>query len=124
MRLESYGSSLYLGWDSHVNAGVWQEQDIRQGVDRTSGRPVVARRVVAGWQAPSEYDVSDVSFLTEWLHACIVRVVKQQLAEYRIDQEIDFTILRESRSDALRSTQPTSLKKAARFGAGLLKRTA
>jgi len=124
LRLESYGTALYLGWDSHINAGVWAEQDIGRGIDRISGRPVVARRVVQGWQGPTEYDVSDVSFITEWLHACIVRVLKQQLAEYRIDQEIDFTIQRESRADALRSTRPEAEKKASRFGAGLVKRTA
>jgi hypothetical protein len=124
LRLESYGRDLYLGWDSHVNAGVWQEQDIGQGLDRETGRPVVARRVVQGWQAPSEYDISDANFLTEWLHACVVSVVKQQMAEYRVDQEIDFTIQRESRSNALHSTRPGAPKKAARFGAGLFKRTA
>jgi hypothetical protein len=124
LRLESYGRDLYLGWDSHVNAGVWQEQDIGQGLDRETGSPVVARRVVQGWQAPSEYDISDANFLTEWLHACVVSVVKLQIAEYRIDQEIDFTIQRESRSDALRSTEPKAPQKATRFGSGLFKRTA
>jgi hypothetical protein len=124
LRLESYGRDLYLGWDSHVNAGVWQEQDIGHGLDRETGRPVVARRVVRGSQALSEYDISDGNFLTEWVHACVVSVVKQQLAEYRIDQEIDFTVQRESRNDALRSAQPGAPQKAARFGAGLFKRTA
>lgn len=124
LRLESYGRDLYLGWDSHVNGGVWLEQDIGQGLDRDTGNPVVARRVVQGWQAPTEYDISDTNFLTEWLHSCVVNVVKQQLAEYRIDQDIDFAIQRESRNAALRSTDPSATKKAARFGAGLFKRTA
>jgi hypothetical protein len=125
VRLEAYGNDLYLGWDSHINAGIWVEQDLRHGVDRISGRPVVARRVVEGWHAPSEYDVSDASFVTEWLHACIVRVVKEELANYRIDQEIDFTIQRESRADALRSTEPDlTKKKNIRFGPGALRRVA
>jgi hypothetical protein len=124
LRLESYGRDLYVGWDSHVNGGVWVEQDIGQGLDRETGSPVVARRVVQGWQAPTEYDISDTNFLTEWLHACVVNVVKLQLAEYRVDQEIDFTIQRESRSDALRSTAPAAGAKPARLGAGLFKRTA
>lgn len=124
VRLESYGQDLYIGWDSHINAGVWVEQDIARGVDRLSGMPVVARRVVKGWQAPSEYDVSDASFLTEWLHACVVSVVKLQMAEHHIDQEIDFTIQRESRSDALRSQRPGGESKARRFGQALFRRTA
>lgn len=122
VRLESYGKDLYVGWDSHINAGIWKEQDLGRGIDRVSDRPVVARRIVQGWQMPVEFDVGDANFLTEWLHACIVSVVKQQLAEYKIDQEIDFTIQRESRTNALHSTDPAA-KQFGRVGAGLFKRT-
>lgn len=121
LRLESYGEDLYVGWDSHLNAGVWVERDVAQGVDRRSGTPVIARSVVQGWRTPNEYDLGDASFLTEWLHACVVAVVKQQLAEHRIDQEIDFTVQRESRADAMRSTDPNA-RKQSRFGLGALRR--
>jgi hypothetical protein len=77
------------------------EQTLQHGVDRRSGKYVVAKRVVEGWQLPNEYDVDDVNFLTEWLHAGIVRVVRLKMEELKIDQEIDFTIQRESRTAAL-----------------------
>jgi hypothetical protein len=101
VHLESYGDDLYIGWDTHVNSGTWVEQTLQHGVDRRSGKYVVAKRVVEGWQLPNEYDVDDVNFLTEWLHAGIVRVVRLKMEELKIDQEIDFTIQRESRTAAL-----------------------
>lgn len=124
VRLECYGNDLYVGWDSHVNAGVWREQGIASGIDRRSGAPVEARQVVQGWQQPSEYDLSDASFLAEWLHAAVVAVVKQQIAEQHIDQEIDFTIQRESRAGALNARQPGAAARHGGGGFGLLKRKA
>ncbi|MDE2275358.1 MAG: hypothetical protein KGK09_03600 [Burkholderiales bacterium] len=122
LHLEAYGKDLYVGWDSHVNAGIWREEDVARGLDRVSGRAVVARHVVQGWQQPNEYDLTDASFLTEWLHAALVGVVKQQLAEHRIDQDIDFTIQRESRAAALQAEDPGS--KGGKLGRGLLRRKA
>jgi len=125
VHLEAYGDDLYVAWDSHVNAGIWVEQETARGIDRPTGKHVVANRVVSGWQRPNEYDLNDASFLTEWIHAGVTAVIRQQVAEHQIDQEIDFTVQRESRSSALQAQQATDGSKAARrFGLGALKRSA
>jgi len=106
VHVEAYGNDLYLGWDSHVNSGTWVEQTLARGVDHETRKLVLANRVVSGSQAPNEYDITDVNFLTEWLHACVVRVVRLKMEEHKIDQEIDFTIQRESRKEALTEMRP------------------
>ena len=82
-------------------------------MDRKSGENVVAKRVVAGFHQLNEYDISDSNFLTEWLHEIVSREIKLNMAEHKIDQEIDFTIQRESRKDALNKPgdRETNVKK-------------
>jgi hypothetical protein len=97
MHLYSYGKDLFVGWDAHVNCGVWIEQRVGAGVDRETGKLCEAHTVAAGWRAANEYDVTDANCLIERVHAAITRVVKHKLAEHRLDQEIDFKIFREHR---------------------------
>jgi len=92
-----YGRELYVGWDAHLNRGTWVEKTITSGIDRETGRLTHINTVVHGSQALTEYDVSDVSCLTEWAHAQLVRICKAYMAERRIDQEIDFKIIRGER---------------------------
>lgn len=96
-----YGGVLYVAWESHLNSASWVEQTLAQGIDRVSGLHVVANRVVAGSFRLNEYDLSDSNFLAEWLHEAVKDEVKLRMAEYQIDQEIDFTVQRESRKNAL-----------------------
>jgi hypothetical protein len=76
-------------------------------VERASGVNVVANRVVAGSHRLNEYDVSDSNFLAEWTHEAVKSEVKLRMAEHKIDQEIDFTVQRESRKDALAASAQT-----------------
>jgi hypothetical protein len=69
---------------------------------------VVANRVIPATQRLNEYDLTDLNFLTEWLHRNVTRVVRTKLAEARIDQEIDFTILRESRRNLIAPEEPAA----------------
>lgn len=123
VQIESYGEDLFVGWDTYVNSGTWIEETLSRGIDRVTGAYVAANRVVPGTQRPTEYDINDVNFLTEWLHAAVVRSVRLKMEELKIDQEIDFTIQRESRNAALseggtdRSHEPTSA--VSRFSSGL-----
>lgn len=104
IHIVSYGETLYVAWESHLNSASWVEKQLAVGVDRVSGLNVVANAVVAGIHILNEYDVSDSNFLAEWLHEAVKREVKLRMAEHKIDQEIDFTILRESRKDMLGSS--------------------
>jgi hypothetical protein len=96
-----YGESLYVAWECHLNPGTWVEQRLASGVDRMTGLDVVANRVVAGFHRLSEYDVTDSSFLSEWLHEAVRKELKLKMAGQKIDQELDFTIRRESRQGVL-----------------------
>jgi hypothetical protein len=96
-----YGKDLYVGWDAHVNAGVWAEKAVGVGVDPQSGRLTRALGVTTSWHSPNEYDVTDASFLLEWVHATVSRIIKDVVREYKIDQEINFEIVRERRQDVV-----------------------
>jgi hypothetical protein len=96
-QIYQYGADLYAGWDGHVNYGQWVEQAIARGFDAQMSKPVSISTVVPGSQSISEYDLIDLSCLMEWAHAQFVRLCKQLIQELKIDQEIDFKILRGER---------------------------
>jgi hypothetical protein len=92
-----YGDNVYVGWDAHINGGTWSEQLVGQGVAPGDGRRARAYGITSSWHTPNEYDIADGNFLIEWVHAVVTRNVKRVLKDHEIDQEIDFTIVRESR---------------------------
>jgi hypothetical protein len=96
-QIYQYGKDLYIGWDGHVNHGQWVEVEAAKGVDRGTGKRIAFMTTTPGTQWPSEYDVIDLSCLMEWTHAQLVKLAKQVIEELKIDQEIDFTILRGAR---------------------------
>lgn len=106
MHVVPYGDSLYVAWECHLNNAVWNEEILARGVDRVTGNDVVACRATAGQLALNEYDLADSNFLGEWMHESLKRELKLQMSEQKIDQEIDFTVQRESRKQAL-GGQPT-----------------
>ncbi len=122
VQIESYGEDLFVGWDTYVNAGTWVEETLSRGIDRATGAYAVAKRVVPGTLLPSEYDVHDGNFLTEWLHAAVVRTVRLAMEEAKIDQEVDFTIQRGQRDVSSENGEPgtdTVRSAASRFASGL-----
>jgi hypothetical protein len=96
-----YGENLYVAWECHLNLAAWVEETLARGVDKITGKNVHANRIVSGVQVLNEYDVADSNFLAEWLHEAVKGEVKLRMAEHRIDQEVDFTVQRESRKEAL-----------------------
>jgi hypothetical protein len=117
-----YGDALYVGWESHLNSASWIEETLARGIDRISGLYVVANRVVAGAHRLNEYDLGDCNFLAEWMHEAVKGEVKLRMAALRIDQEIDFTVQRESRKDAL--SEPTEGRGEKKPGTSRFKRLA
>ena len=97
----------------------WGEETLAQGVDKITGKKVHANRIVWGVQYVDEYDLADSNFLAEWLHEAVKREVKLKMAEHKIDQEVDFTVQRESRKEALGgdSTAYSQLRKEPRLDA-------
>ena len=119
VHIEAYGDALFVAWESHLNSASWVEEKLSAGVDKESGLDVVANRVVAGRHQINEYDVSDSNFLSEWIHEAVKQELQLRMAEQKIDQEIDFTVQRESRTAAIISTdgskQTKKKEKTSRF---------
>ncbi|MGR9052797.1 MAG: hypothetical protein ACU84J_09125 [Gammaproteobacteria bacterium] len=122
-QIYQYENELYVGWDGHLNLGQWVETDLTKGIDKATGHLVKVNKVEAGYQNISEYDVTDLSCLMEWVHAKLTNSLKELMAEYKIEQEIDFQILRGERQNLTQSAQQTSTTKKTMGLFGNLKRT-
>ncbi|HSS21158.1 MAG TPA: hypothetical protein VLL54_13875 [Pyrinomonadaceae bacterium] len=106
IHIYSYGKDLYVGWDAHLNAGTWIEKQVAAGLEPQTGEYCRVNTIEGGWHVPSEYDITDANCLIEWIHAAVTKVTKLTLAEYKIDQEIDFKILRGERSRVVGTRAP------------------
>jgi hypothetical protein len=96
-QIYEYGSDMYVGWDAHLNVGTWIEKPVASGIDRKTGQRVKLTTVTHAVLNTSEYDLVDLNCLLEWTHAQVTKVLKQYTQERRIDQEIDFKIIRGDR---------------------------
>ena len=106
IHIYSYGKDLYVGWDAHVNTGTWVEKQVAAGLEPQTGDYCRVNTIERGWHVPNEYDITDANCLIEWIHAAVSKVTKTILAEYKIDQEIDFQILRGERDRVVGSENP------------------
>ncbi|WP_347140449.1 hypothetical protein [Paracoccus sp. SSK6] len=96
-----YGEDLYVGWDAHLDCGDWKEIDVSQGYSPVHGVKARLTTVQSGITLPTNYQLADANGVAEWVHRQIREHVKLLMAEHAIDQEIDFTIIRGQRDDAL-----------------------
>ncbi len=99
--IEKYDNDLYISWEVHLNNATWAEETISKGTDKISGKKVQVNQVKFGWQDLTEFDVSDANFLSEYIHENIKKIIKLKMVECQIDQEIDFSVTRESRRNTL-----------------------
>jgi hypothetical protein len=98
LHFNAYGSDLYVAWDAHINRGTWTEKSVGSGTSVETGALCEVHTIAPAHRLVSEYDVSDANCVLERVHAVITRVLRRKLAEHRLDQEIDFTIVRERRA--------------------------
>jgi hypothetical protein len=105
-----YGDDLYIGWEAYVNYGQWNERAVAVGFDKTLHAPAVINTVIPGVARVTEYDLIDLNSLTEWTHSRVVQVVKQIMAERRLDQEIDFKIVRGQRQSLVNNQEQPARK--------------
>jgi hypothetical protein len=121
LHLYAYGGDLYVGWDAHVNRGTWFEYGVGTlRVDPRTGSKIALKSVKVGQQPLTEYDVTDASCLIEWIHGAVTKVVKRELEEQKIDQEIDFSIQRGERK-GLAGEEPRAGKKSLFSGLKLVR---
>jgi hypothetical protein len=112
VQIYAYHSDLYVAWDTHVNRGTWGECKVTEGIDRSTGLRVIANSIGFSWHSPNEYDVTDASYLSEWIHALVVERVKEIVEERKISQEIDFKVLREERRGVVGAQQPAQQRRS------------
>jgi hypothetical protein len=96
-QIHRYDEALYVGWDGQLNLGQWVEETVTQGMDRHSDCLARFTTVVPGTQIVTEYDITDLNCVMEWIHATLTQLLKKMMDERKIDQEIDFQILRGER---------------------------
>jgi hypothetical protein len=111
----AYGNDLYVGWDAHVNGGTWIETRVGFGVDPQTQARCQLNSIAAGWHTPNEYDVNDTETLIERVHAAVTQMVKRIIAEHKIDQDIDFQILRGGRQGIIGHADIVEAKPQSRF---------
>jgi len=99
LHFNAYGDDLYVAWDAHINRGTWTEKAVGRGTSAETGALCEVHTIASAHRTVvSEYDVSDANCVLERVHAVITRVLRRKLAEHRLDQEIDFSIVREQRA--------------------------
>lgn len=96
----NFGKDLFVGWDSYANWAQWQETPAISK-RHIKGSLTEYRGLQAGVYVPNQFDLIDLNSLTELVHRDITRIVKAAMEEHKIDQEIDFSIIRGDREAAL-----------------------
>jgi len=106
----NYGNNLYIGWDANLNHATWEEYQIAEGY-----LGIRLHTIYPAWKELNNYDLNDMNFLLETIHSNITQIIKRVIKEQKIDQEIDFSIVRESRSDVLKAEKAKEDKNKNRF---------
>jgi hypothetical protein len=106
-QIYDYRDELYVGWDAHLNSAQWVETTVATGIDKQTRNLIRVNTVQRGEQPLTDYDVVDLNCLTEWTHARVVQLVQRLMAERKIDQEIDFRIIRGDRPSTGETEKPT-----------------
>ena len=113
-QIYGYRDELYVGWDAHLNSAQWVERTIATGIDKKTHGLIRVNSVEQGNQQLTEYDLVDLNCLAEWTHARIVQLVQRLMEERRIDQEIDFRIIRGERPKTGAQKQEKSVRELGR----------
>jgi hypothetical protein len=107
VHIYQFGHDLFVGWHAYLNWAQWGETNPvstkireRQEVEFRDLRPTV--------YVPSQFDLIDLSSLSEFVHRRIEREIKAMLKERAIDQEIDFKVIRGDRDRALDEDRHTA----------------
>ncbi len=116
-----FGADVFVGWDSYINWAQWAET--RPVSARIStGRKTEYRGLEPGLYVPNEYDLIDLNSLIEIVHRCVTDVLKAMMEEHKIDQEVDFNIIRGDRDNALDRDRYDRRRKQRADGAGTARR--
>ncbi|MEI7728425.1 MAG: hypothetical protein WCO56_02590 [Verrucomicrobiota bacterium] len=112
-----YQNDLYVGWNGYLNEGQWQEVEIARGIDCGNGCPTSITLAIQGTHPLSEYDLDDLNFTMECIHAHLCHHVRRLVDDKQIRQAIDYQIVRGDRQHLLKpGTLGTQGIAVSRFG--------
>lgn len=95
-----FGDDVFVGWDSYLNWAQWGETGaVTSRV--SAGRITEYRALKEKLYVPNQFDLIDLNSLSEVAHRVITDELKALMKEHKIDQEIDFQIIRGDRDNAL-----------------------
>ncbi len=115
VRIYRYGRDLFVGWDAHVNLLSWKDRALQRGYRDGDGLKVELVGIETQYHQINEYDIADANFLLEATHVHLTSLVKDLLREREIDQEVDFSIVRESRQKLMEAPPPAGNGSRRRF---------
>jgi hypothetical protein len=100
IHLYQFAHDLFVGWYAYLNWAQWGETN-PVAVRVHKGQEVEYRDLRPATYVPNQFDLIDLSSLSEFVHRRLEREIKAIMKERDIDQEIDFKVIRGDRDRAL-----------------------
>jgi hypothetical protein len=100
VHIYQFGHDVFVGWHAYLNWAQWGETN-PVSMKIRKGEEVEFRDLRPSIYIPNQFDLIDLSSLSEFVHRRIEREIKVMLKEKSIDQEIDFKVIRGDRDRAL-----------------------
>jgi hypothetical protein len=100
VHIYQFGHDLFVGWYAYLNWAQWGETK-PVAVKVRDGQEVEFRDLRPSTYVPNQFDLIDLSSLSEFVHRRLEREIKALMKEKDIDQEIDFKVIRGDRDRAL-----------------------
>lgn len=116
VHIYSFGNDMFVGWSSYLNRSQWAEtKPVSSKMEHA--KTIEFRELRTFQYTPNHLDMIDLNSLGEFVHRRLEIEIKAILKEKKIDQEIDFKIIRGDRGSALDSgAQDDDTKKGKRRG--------
>lgn len=100
VHIYQFGHDLFVGWYAYLNWAQWGETN-PVAVKIREGQEVEFRDLRPSTYVPNQFDLIDLSSLSEFVHRRLEREIKAMMKDRDIEQEIDFKIIRGDRDNAL-----------------------
>jgi hypothetical protein len=100
VHIYQFGHDVFVGWHAYLNWAQWGETN-PVSMKVRKGQEVEFRDVRPSVYIPNQFDLIDLSSLSEFVHRRLERELKAMLKEKAIEQEIDFKVIRGDRDLAL-----------------------
>ena len=100
VHIYQFGNDLFVGWYAYLNWAQWGETK-PVGVKVRGGQEVEYLDLRPAGYIPNQFDLIDLSSLSEFVHRRLEREIKAMMKDRAIDQEIDFKVIRGDRDRAL-----------------------